>query len=275
MGRLHILCDGGLGNRLNALIGGLLVAEEQGLSVRVSWPLNNWCRADFNELFSYHFNSYDNLDIYQVFEANKDNYFAIHSNQINFSIPQNKHIHANNYQLPQSAAYYNSIVPPRFSSQQVVDKLSLFTIKKPIWNRVLVFCKKHNISEEVIGVHLRRTDFNSKESDSEIINRIKEHTDRRFFICSDDKETELLYAQQQNTIIHSKESYVGKFIEGTWNESYNDEHGRSVTCNINRSESAVVEGFVDMLILAHTNIQVGQERSTYFEYAKKYNQIIK
>jgi hypothetical protein len=272
---LHILCDGGLGNRLNALIGGMLVAEEQGLDVRVSWPLNNWCRADFNELFDYRFNSYDNQDIYQVFEANKNNYFAIHNNQINYPIPQGKHIHANNYQLPHSAAYYHGTVPPRFTPQQIMDKLKLFPIETNIHKKVHDFCDEQSITHEVVGVHLRRTDFKTNQSESEIISWIKEHSDVRFFVCSDDKETELLYSQLYNVIIHPKQFYVDKFVEGDWNTQHKDEQGRVATCNMNRSKNAVLEGFVDMLILAYTNIQVGQERSTYFKYAKMYNQIIK
>jgi len=42
---LLIYCDGGLGNRLNALLSGLALARHFGLEHTVHWPVNANCGA--------------------------------------------------------------------------------------------------------------------------------------------------------------------------------------------------------------------------------------
>ena len=48
----HVLCDGGLCNRLNALLFGLLLKQRYGGDWQISWPRNNWCDAAFEKLFT-------------------------------------------------------------------------------------------------------------------------------------------------------------------------------------------------------------------------------
>ena len=60
MKRFHIFCDGGLGNRFNALTSGLAAAKLLGLKPNVIWPTNNWCRASFDSLFDSTLNATDN-----------------------------------------------------------------------------------------------------------------------------------------------------------------------------------------------------------------------
>ena len=47
-----IFCDGGLGNRINALASGLAIARYFGLTYCVHWPINNWCAAPFQKIFA-------------------------------------------------------------------------------------------------------------------------------------------------------------------------------------------------------------------------------
>ena len=51
MKKLYILCDHGLGNRLGSLVGGLKTAELLNYQPIICWPINNWCQAEFHELF--------------------------------------------------------------------------------------------------------------------------------------------------------------------------------------------------------------------------------
>ena len=46
-----VLCDGGLANRLNALLFALILQEKFGHAWRIAWPLNNWCGAPLEALF--------------------------------------------------------------------------------------------------------------------------------------------------------------------------------------------------------------------------------
>ena len=49
--KIKILCDGGLGNRIAGLLGGLITADRLKLEPLISWPRNNWCGAAFDDLF--------------------------------------------------------------------------------------------------------------------------------------------------------------------------------------------------------------------------------
>ena len=51
----HVLCDGGLCNRLNALIFALILQRKfgpLGHDWQIAWPQNNWCGASFGSLFT-------------------------------------------------------------------------------------------------------------------------------------------------------------------------------------------------------------------------------
>ena len=46
-----VMCDGGLANRLNALLFALILRRKFGHEWRIAWPLNNWCGAPLHSLF--------------------------------------------------------------------------------------------------------------------------------------------------------------------------------------------------------------------------------
>ena len=52
MRKVIIFCDGGLGNRLNSLLGGLFIANQTQSSPVICWPENNWCGCNFKDLFN-------------------------------------------------------------------------------------------------------------------------------------------------------------------------------------------------------------------------------
>ena len=56
---LNIYCDGGFGNRFNALVVGLLIAEVGNFKPVIFWPSTNWCRSLFKNIFK---NDYDNIN---------------------------------------------------------------------------------------------------------------------------------------------------------------------------------------------------------------------
>ena len=47
---LNIYCDGGFGNRFNALVVGLLIAEVGNFKPVIFWPSTNWCRSLFKNI---------------------------------------------------------------------------------------------------------------------------------------------------------------------------------------------------------------------------------
>ena len=60
MKKIYILCDHGLGNRLASLIGGLTIAKRFNFLPIICWPTNNWCYAEFTDLFDLNFDLADN-----------------------------------------------------------------------------------------------------------------------------------------------------------------------------------------------------------------------
>ena len=85
MKKLIIFCDGGLGNRLGVLIGGILTAKELNREPIICWPENTWCGCSFDDLFCPQYELIG-LDINTLFSQNVNSKFLIHENQTNLSI---------------------------------------------------------------------------------------------------------------------------------------------------------------------------------------------
>ena len=49
MSKHYVLCDGGLCNRLNALMFALILKRRFGGAWSISWPVNNWCGVDLGD----------------------------------------------------------------------------------------------------------------------------------------------------------------------------------------------------------------------------------
>ena len=49
--RIYVFCDGGIGNRINALVSGIAIAERFQLLITLYWPTNSWCGAAFADIF--------------------------------------------------------------------------------------------------------------------------------------------------------------------------------------------------------------------------------
>ena len=66
MKELYIHCDGGFGNRFNALVVGLLIAEMGNFVPIISWPSTNVCRALYDDIFeSEHQSNQNRLEEYE------------------------------------------------------------------------------------------------------------------------------------------------------------------------------------------------------------------
>ena len=127
MRTVHILCDGGLGNRLSGLVGGLIVARQYGLTPVIAWPENNWCGCSFHDLFDTTTWTVTNHNVFQVFEHNLSNVFIIHENQTHFK-PDRCYAHSPDsvrQAIAQSGdlVYYHNKVPAYFAQDQIVQEL--------------------------------------------------------------------------------------------------------------------------------------------------------
>lgn len=272
--KIIIFCDGGLGNRLGVLIGGLITSEVLKTTPIICWPQNNWCGCLFRDLFHSDIQVI-NDDINTLFISNLDNIFLIHENQTNIDL---KKIYTHStgsinsiLQLNEDVVYYHNQVPYYFTIEQQISKLKSLNIQKNIIENVNYFCNINNITNEVSGIHFRKTDMNISHNENEIFNKIL-ISNKKYFICSDDEETEKKFSKLENVIVNKKKSYVKQFKPGSWNDNILDNEGRSFNFNVDRDGESVKEAFMDLLILSRTNIETNSE-SSFLKFSKLYKNI--
>lgn len=254
-----IFCDGGLSNRLNTLIFALILKNKFKGDWAISWPVNNWCGAKFDTLFSVDMPVYEHPLAY--FKDNEKDYILImHENQIDFKedlIKYQKDF--NNYQQYENLLcsekpiiYYHHLIPSFADSNDISEGLSFLKIKPEILVKAYSFCVHNKINESVLGLHIRKTDFGNAVDD-EILYKIASNSDHKFFVCSDDAVVNDRFSKLMNCFVFKKKYFPEKMIDHThWNGATTDDQGRVYNFNINRPAQSVSEALVDLLILSKT-----------------------
>lgn len=272
---ITIFCDGGLGNRLGTLIGGLLSAEKIGKSPIICWPANTWCGCLFSDIFELNYEVI-NYNINELFRNNQNKIFLIHENQTNFKLNKVFSHTLENLEILKSSdeeiIYYHNGIPNYFSKEDILIKLGSLKIQKYILDIFYNFIEKEKIDSDTIGIHFRKTDANGKLNEFAILDEIKANSDKKYFICSDDEQTENKFRSLSNVKIFQKTQYVEKLISGDWNDLVVDNEGRRFNYNVNRKKESVIQGFIDLLILSRTSMR-GDEQSTFYNLAKLYSNI--
>jgi hypothetical protein len=275
MKKIIIFCDGGLGNRLGVLVGGLIISKILQREPIICWPQNTWCGCSFESIFCVNIkNTQHNIN--ELFSSYKNNLFLIHENQTNIALqrqvyPTEEMVNNLISELSEYIIYYHNSIPDFLDKEQILTTLAGIKINPTILDSVELFCRQENINKGVIGLHLRKTDYSSLVDENLIHELINNNVDKKFFICSDDKETEITFAKYKNVIVRPKEFYTEKLdIEKGWNGSIIDKEGRSFIFNVNRSENSVIEGFKDLLVLSRTTINM-ETVSSFLKFAKLYN----
>jgi len=274
MNKVTIFCDGGLGNRLGVLIGGIITAKKLNLDYEICWPANSWCGCDFVDLFDTNKNII-NKNINELFLEDSDDVFLIHENQTKYKL---KKIYSHSLQTLEllkncenNIIYYHNQIPKYYDKSEIINTLSSLKIKKNITDEVKKFSKEHDIVNR-IGVHIRKTDFLPKVDDKIIFDEIR-NSNNLFFICSDDSETEKNFSNLLNVVIHNKKNYAEKLNPSTsWNDKTVDYEGREFYFNIKRNSESVIEAFIDMLILSRTKIY-NNTMSTFLTFANHYSNL--
>jgi hypothetical protein len=76
----------------------------------------------------------------------------------------------------------------------ILNKLEYLKIKSEIINQVKIFIENNNINKDTYGILFRKTDYSSNPSislnDNGIYNHIRSDLNLKYYICSDDKDTE-------------------------------------------------------------------------------------
>ena len=274
MNEFIIFCDGGLGNRLGCLVGGIAYAEHIDIDPVICWPENSWCGCSFDDLFD------SDIDVIscgvnELFRSKINYHFLIHENQTQLRLIRTSKPSLENLNkikdIKSGIIYYNNTIPKEVDDEKVIEILDKFNVQDYIINTVDAFCNEHSINSSTIGVHLRKTDADQHIDENELYNKIL-NSSEKYFICSDDKDTELKYKPLTNVSTFKKKSYVNKLIDGEWNSNIVDSDGRKFPFNVKRSKESVIEGYIDMLILSKTKL-LFETRSSFLAFAKKYKHI--
>ena len=272
---LNIYCDGGFGNRFNALTVGLLIAKVGNFKPVIFWPSTNWCRSLFKNIFKNDYNVINcNLNYFQ--KNFKDYVFVMHSNSANlpcqikhpnyFSSIQNIADYYNQSNK-QKFVYNNDTIPDYCSNNDLKQIVKDIKFTDKIVDKVNQFTK--NINDEFIGIHLRNTDFhdNEKRKFDQIESLVKINPGINYFICSDDEKLEERFTKNDNAFAYPKTKYVEKLTDdGGWRDAVVDNEGNEYSFNIERSDQSVIEAMIDLLILSKSTIMNTSE-STFLKTA--------
>lgn len=263
--QFFIHCDGGFGNRFNALICGLAIAKKVGFTPTILWPSTNWCRSKFNTLFNSDLSVIESNLTY--FQENPHEYeFIMHGNFLNFPTAV---YHPNGFSsidhvasfcletLKDNIVYNNDSIPYYFDQNTIIDTIKTLSFTEQIIQRAEDFISSNNLSEGFCGVHLRNTDFYDphKPDFDGLYNMIQSNLDKNYFVCSDDKELEDKFNQLDNVFVFPKTKYVEKLTEeGDWRSVIVDEVGVEYPFNVERSDESVIQAMIDLTILSKSDI---------------------
>lgn len=272
--RVTIFCDGGLGNRLGSLVGGLWVADRLDITdITICWPANNWCGCYFEDLFANTEFEILPVSINDIFVSGTDQAFLIHENQtsadLGLQLSQSAESVDHLKQLSNNVVYYHNKIAPYMDAESIHRIANTLKPSDSIASQVRDFCHNNGIDKSVIGLHLRKTE-NYRLDEHKLFRRVSASHGQRYFVCSDDLETEQRFAVLPNVVRWPKTSYVEKLVDGDWLAETVDADGRRYNYNINRPRQSVIEAFVDMLILSETTIQF-TVKSSFSRFAEVFS----
>lgn len=269
MKKIYNYCDGGLGNRLGSLLGGLYLSKKLNYDYEIFWVNTRWCSCPFDDLFEPTL-KFQEGTLTDIFSKNDSCLYLTHDfgfrppshvKSISFVMMNN----LNYDEFPCNIVYNNNLFPSFIGIETNINLLKELKINNKILNRVKNFVEENNIDENTVGLHVRRTDNPNKLDDKVYIDVINKNLDKKVFLCSDDEDVENRFSQFSNVIVHKKNNYVQKV---TQDSDWTSDNGT----NIFRQRDAVIDGFVDMLILSRTT-PVELFDGTFFRYAQYYNKI--
>ena len=266
---IHIYCDGGLGNRFNGLVAGLLLAKAGNFEPIVVWPKNNWCGASFEELFENDFNVLDRELVTYVPEKSAYQFLMTEDHLqmgVEFKSPLQMTSLSEALSFLSSADqdvyFHTPLIPQFFEAATVCKQVSELRFKAALEARAHEFIQERKLTD-YFGLHIRKTDFGAGGSDDKnLFELVSNCPQKRFFVCSDDQSVEQRFQELPNAETYPKRAYVEMLVDGTWNTPTADHSGRVYACNVNRNAISVEDALIDLLILSYSQV-VSTSNSTF------------
>lgn len=242
---MRVHCNGGYGNRMSALVSGLIAARIGGWTPVIDWVPNDNCAAALDDLYAtrpaeviatpepcdWPLITHMEWAGRECYPHNSESLSALQGRDVEFT---HHHLHWG-------------------SEQDAAEVLQGFAIRPEILARVRGFIKEHRIDRSVTGLHVRATDAQYKEHLWHESRRLVEDGTRRFFLCSDEEQVERELGHLDNVIVLPKTHYVEKREPGPWRIPPRD--GLAHHCyNVRRTRESVIDALADLLVLSRTDI---------------------
>ena len=163
--------------------------------------------------------------------------------------------------------FHSPLIPSYFEMESVCGVLRKLTFQPNILGSAENFRKTSGLGENYYGLQIRKTDFGSGGADDDaLFSLVQKAGDKKFFICSDNKDVEARFSRLHNVAVYEKKAYVEKLVPGDWTALAADHSGRVYPCNVNRSAQSVIDAVVDLLVLSHSQV-VKTSNSTFLNAA--------
>jgi len=271
---LLIFCDGGLANRVNCLVGGLVLAERLGLAPRVVWPRNNRCGAAFGDLFAMPDLPAHEVGQHDFVPVQRRLQLWLHENDLGFGEPVTVLRQLPSLEAARARLQHDGR-PVLYGENSVLPWLPHDAVQATLrglrWQPEIVAQARTLIAQQAprgyVGIHLRATDFTSAPPVDTMETLVRAQPGTRFFVCSDDAALEQRFAAHANVFVHRKTAYVGKLVDGPWRTAVLDSDGLPYSGNIDRNAASVRAACVDLLLLAGSRT-VKTSSSTFLALAE-------
>lgn len=278
---LIVYCDGGLGNRLNGLIGGLHLARILGMEPIVSWPINRWCAAAFDELFEAPY-AVDRRAIPEINADQARHLLVAHDRQSFAMVPAsdpNRALRADDLLArirPALAGapgliYYNSLVPAYVGRGAAAAIAGTIRVKRQYRELADAWLARAGLLHKPYwGLHLRGTDAGFSPRYYAFWHGVARLLPGTIVLCTDDQALEERFLRIPSVVRRTATALPRKVsADKGWNEASVDEYGREFTFNIYRDADAIRESMIDFEILGRSRA-IPTSRSTFLENAIRF-----
>lgn len=279
--RLIAYCDGGLGNRLNALIGGIYFSRLLDLDLVVSWPINRWCAARFSDLFDSSLVVNEDSMVH-ISGSSGSHLLVAHERQLfanNMILNPNDALTARgikdriNLHLPAfvGVIYFNSMVPAYLTNHDMRDIVLQIRIRGEYAEKADEFLARAGLRKGCYwGLHLRGTDAGHQSVYYDFWWVALAFFVGPVVLCTDDAGIEKRFCARRSVVSRARSALPVKASAVlAWNDVTEDEYGREFAYNIFRDALSVREAMVDFVLLGHSKL-IYTSQSTFPENARRF-----
>ncbi len=275
--KLIIFCEGGFGNRLNSLYSGMALGINCDLEV--SWPINHYCGADFNDLFK--------TKDFQVNNFNIEELIRRYPNSAIFS----------HRKLNENQKWFNlNLYLNKSKLIKEMDGCDIVIFTTPLWlfytplSFRRSFLNMVSFNEQVISessiatqkrgnvaLHIRGSDYGHSERYFNIHYQIiKFYSKVTFNVFTDDEEIIIKFEKLNNIIFVTKKNNLPEKLitNQSWNYQTDTSHQNN-SYNIIRNRDVSIVGVRELLLLSRYSIIIPNSRSTFLFNALLYSSSVK